>query len=123
MLDSRHDQGATEDDGEAEKFLDQDGGRRRNATSGSDEFSGGEANQDEGNDNQENIDEQAPAGAKALVVEEYGIPTEGRRQDGGKLAWKFGQVGIGRGEIVHDGSLRKIRGRFSGRRSKAENGR
>jgi hypothetical protein len=73
-------------------------------------FSGDESyNRAESND-EENIKQEAPTGAQPTVVEEDGVSTERRRQDGGKLAWEFGRVGIRRGKIVHDGSLRKFEG-------------
>jgi hypothetical protein len=56
---------------------------------------------------EENIEQEAPSGAETPIVEEDGISAEGRRQDRGKLAWKFWRVGIRRGEIVHGCSLRK----------------
>ena len=88
-LKSGHDQGATENDRKAEKILNQNCRWRRNTAGGSAELSCDEANQEERNANEEDIDEQAPAGTEPLVVKQHRIPAGRGGQNGRQWARKF----------------------------------
>src|SRR4029077_5347333 len=80
--------------------------RRRMNYSGNETYSCAESN------DEENIEQEAPSGAEPTVIKDHGISAARSvgKGTGRTCGGNFRDVGIGRGEIFHYGSLKKFIG-------------